>query len=144
MVRALDLETELAIVAKKQKESNINGEGQSLRHSSGKPRPFQLPPDVMEDILKVFEVGAEKYDLFNWKKPTPSSSTINPLDRHFNEYKKGIDVDETDNTFHLAKVAANAIMELYRSKRKGLRIDDRLEWHSKPDYGVEDLKVGKD
>lgn len=89
-----------------------------------------LPIDATEAVLRVWHDGAAKYGKMNW---VDNSSEVewtrytNALDRHWNDFKRGKDLDESGHR-ELAHVAANVLMLLqYQIHRLG--IDNR--WKTK-------------
>lgn len=76
-----------------------------------------LPLQEIEDVVKVYTAGAEKYGDNNWQNLENGYQRYKAaLFRHLLEYEKGIDVDPETNCLHLAQVAWNAIAMLYFSK----------------------------
>ena len=76
-----------------------------------------LPLQEIEDIVKVYTAGAEKYGDNNWQNLENGYQRYKAaLFRHLLEYEKGINVDPETNCLHLAQVAWNAIAMLYFSK----------------------------
>lgn len=79
------------------------------RYNEGKLRSSLFPVEVYEELLKILEAGAKKYGDYNWQKGLPYMETVDSLERHLREFKKGIDIDPEDQMLHIAKVAINAI-----------------------------------
>lgn len=76
-----------------------------------------LPLQEIEDVVKVYTAGAEKYGDNNWQGLENGYQRYKAaMLRHLLEYEKGIDVDSETNCLHLAQVAWNAIAMLYFSK----------------------------
>ncbi len=46
-------------------DKSTNG---GIKFDSGKPDYSLLPPNALEDVVKVLTIGAKKYDRHNWKK----------------------------------------------------------------------------
>lgn len=94
------------------------------RHNAGKPRPSLIPPTWMQELMKVMEKGAEKYDEHNWKLGMPYSEVIDSLERHLLDFKSGMDIDPDDQLSTIVKVAVNALFLRYY-QIKGVGDDNR-------------------
>lgn len=81
------------------------------KKDKGKMRYDLLPFECLDEIVKRYTFGAEKYGDNNWKiVPDAKKRYEAALLRHFSEYKKGNIVDENDGGMsHLSAVAWNAI-----------------------------------
>lgn len=80
-----------------------------------------LPLKEIEDIVKVYTAGADKYGPNNWQNLEDGYNRYKAaLFRHLVEYEKGNVIDEETGCHHLAQVAWNAIAMLYYSKHKEL------------------------
>lgn len=78
----------------------------------GKGRMDLLPPWAIEELSKVFEAGAEKYEARNWERGIPVSRFIDSGLRHALKFLRG-DVDEP----HLAQACWNFMCCLDTIKR---------------------------
>lgn len=79
-----------------------------------------LPLQEIEDIVKVYTAGAEKYGPNKWQYLDDGYNRYKAaLFRHLLEYEKGNEIDEETGCKHLAQVVWNAIAMLYYSKQKG-------------------------
>lgn len=78
-----------------------------------------LPLEEIEDIVKVYTVGADKYGPNKWQGLEDGYNRYKgALLRHLVEYEKGNEYDDETKCRHLAQVAWNAIAMLYTSKHK--------------------------
>lgn len=84
-----------------------------------------LPIAPVEDIIKVFEFGAKKYDRHNWRGGMAWSRVINSALRHIHEWRKGIDTDPESGLQHLAHACVNLIF-LLQYTRDHPKLDDRF------------------
>lgn len=85
----------------------------------GKLRWELLPLKEIEDIVRVYTAGAEKYGSNQWQNLDDGYNRYKAaLFRHLVEYEKGNEVDKDTGCLHLAQVAWNAIAMLYYSKQK--------------------------
>lgn len=77
-----------------------------------------LPLKEIEDIVKVYTAGADKYGPNKWQGLSDGYNRYKgAMLRHLMEYEKGNIVDEETGCLHLAAVAWNAIAMLYCSKQ---------------------------
>lgn len=80
-----------------------------LRYNQGKLRYDLLEPYAIEQLVKVFTKGAEKYAPRNWEKGMSWSSVLASLKRHTAQWEKGEDFDKESGLYHMAHVAWNAL-----------------------------------
>ena len=86
-----------------------------------------LPLEEIEDIVKVFTAGANKYGDNTWQHLENGYQRYKgAMLRHLVEYEKGNEIDEETGCRHLAQVAWNAISMLYLSKQKSTDNPDKL------------------
>ena len=77
-----------------------------------------LPLAEIEDIVKVYTAGANKYGENRWQNLDNGIKRYKgALLRHLVEFEKGNEMDEDTQCKHLAQVAWNAIAMLYLSKK---------------------------
>ena len=105
----------------------MDNKEQAKRYNEGKVRLGLIPPFAIEEIGKVFTMGAEKYGAHNWMKGLPYTEVLDSIERHINEFKKGHDKDKESELQHMAHVAVNAIFlieyaAIYTNQNK---FDDR-------------------
>lgn len=82
-----------------------------------------LPLQEIEDVVKVYTAGAEKYGDNNWQNLENGYQRYKAaLFRHLLAYEKGEINDQETNCQHLACVVWNAIAMLYLSKHS---VDDK-------------------
>lgn len=89
---------------------------EGLKFDKGKPRLAEMIIDFripLEEVCRVWEFGADKYEKSNWKK------VDNAIDRYTNAMLRHL-VAEDNNTFddesklkHAAHVAWNALARLH-------------------------------
>ena len=78
-----------------------------------------LPLKEIEDVVKVYTAGADKYGPNMWQNlPDGYNRYKGAMLRHLVEYEKCNEVDEETGCLHLAQMVWNAIAMLYCSKRK--------------------------
>lgn len=75
-----------------------------------------LPLGLIEEIVKVYTAGAEKYGENKWQNlPDGYNRYKAALFRHLMEYEKGNVTDDETGCMHLAQCAWNAIAMLHCS-----------------------------
>lgn len=83
-----------------------------------------LPLPLLEEVVKVYTAGAQKYGANQWQNLDNGYQRYKAaLLRHLVEYEKGNPVDADTGCLHLAQVAWNALAMLYYS----LKEEDRNE-----------------
>ena len=98
-----------------------------LKYDSGKPRYDLIPADALEEVAKVYTVGAKKYGDRNWEKGLSYSRLFGSLMRHAWAWWRGERDDKENKLHHLSSVIFCALgllhYELNLEEFKGL--DDR-------------------
>ena len=95
-----------------------DGSGKDDR-ADGKPRWELIPLDAVEEIVKVYTMGAEKYAPNAWKDiPDAYDRYKAALLRHITAYDKGERLDKESGLSHLAHAAWNAIAILWLDMHK--------------------------
>ena len=98
-----------------------------LKKDKGKPKFHLLPLADMEEVVRVYELGCEKYEENSWRLIEPTDENINrilsALIRHIAEYQekraKGEEaVDEESGLHTVAHIAWNAIMLNHLEREK--------------------------
>ena len=108
--------TDLIVEKMKMERRNKSGKDGSGKddRADGKPRWELLPLETVEEIVKVYTMGAEKYADEAWKNiPDGYRRYKAALLRHITAYDKGERVDKESGLSHLAHAAWNAIAMLY-------------------------------
>ena len=78
-----------------------------------------LDKEDIEEVVKVYTRGAEKYAPNNWQNlPDGYNRYKAALFRHLVEHEKGNWIDEETGCIHLAQVVWNAIAMLHIEKAK--------------------------
>lgn len=93
---------------------------------AGKLEWHLLPEDALEEVLRVFQYGKNKYGDFNWLiEPGFEYTRIdNSGRRHASKWRRGTDHDDESGLLELAHVCANYLMLLTYELRK-VGIDNR-------------------
>lgn len=82
---------------------------QGSRFNNGKLRYDLLEPFAIEQLVRVFTKGADKYAPNNWLRGLPWMDVVASLERHIAEFKKGDDFDSETGLLHMAHAAWNAL-----------------------------------
>lgn len=105
---------------------NTSKAGEGLRFNKGKRRYDLIPVDALAALADLFTIGANKYAERNWEKGMAYSSVAASLDRHWNDFKAGIDRDPETGCLHITHVVWNA-MALLTFHLRGIGRDDRVK-----------------
>ena len=95
-----------------------------VKHDSGKRRYDLIPYDALEEIVKVLEFGATKYDDNNWCRGAAWSRYWTATMRHVVAWWSGESNDKETGLSHLAH-AGCCILFLLAYELRGLGADDR-------------------
>ena len=108
-------------------------DGGGKRYNEGKRLWHLLPMEALEDMVKVLEFGAEKYDKHNWKRGFSYTSLLDCLQRHMVAYGKGEDIDPESGVSHLGHALCNLVFLSYFEKYPELykKFDDRFKLEEK-------------
>jgi len=94
----------------------------------GKLRWDLLPVAEIEELVKVINMGAEKYAPNNWQNmPNATDRLYAALLRHLVDWRKGSKIDQESGLNHLAHVLCNALFLLWFDRNKGGRCNDVQE-----------------
>ena len=87
----------------------------ATKHDTGKRDWSILPWGQAEQIVKVLELGAQKYGRFNWQRPGNGFRlrVQNALLRHVIAYANGERKDEESGLHPLAHAACNCLFLMY-------------------------------
>lgn len=117
------------------------------RNNHGKLRWRNLPMFLLEDVIKIGEIGEINHSTFNFLKGFPINDTLDSLKRHLNKFESPYesDMDEETKINHLAHVAWNALAALHTYKTRP-DLDDRWkpETQATDSAKLRDLKIIKE
>ena len=94
------------------------------RYDKGKARFDLLPFDGVEELVRVYTKGAEKYSDHNWEKGMSWSRVLGSLLRHTWAFWRGEAIDKETGCHHMAMAAWNCMALLVYDFRK-VGTDDR-------------------
>ena len=102
----------------------MNAEGN--RMNVGKPPWHLLPWDAVEEVVRVIDFGAKKYNPRGWEeKPLSWVETCASMTRHTVRFLFGEDRDPETGLHHMAHAACNALFLVAYSLRGVRGKDDR-------------------
>lgn len=102
----------------------------AVRFDQSKTDWSLLPMDALEEVVKVLEFGAVKYDRDNWRRGEgfKYSRVVNSLLRHTYAWMRGEDRDPESGYSHLAHMGCNIVFLLYYNRYKErFKNDDRYQ-----------------
>lgn len=123
-------ERESVVYNKLKGEEGLKTEEVGLRYNTGKRRWSLVDFEALEEMVKVLEFGAEKYDDHNWKKGMSVNEVSESLMRHMFAFLNGEDDDKESGFTHLGHVQCNAMFLSYIMKHKN-QFDDRFNSKNK-------------
>lgn len=97
---------------------NTNVIGSAMRFNSDKLRWSLVDFDALDDMVKVLEFGAKKYDDNNWKKGLKTPEIFESIMRHLVAYMRGEDIDSESGLPHTGHILCNAMFLSYMQKYK--------------------------
>lgn len=97
-----------------------------IKHDDGKLRYDLVPPEALEEIVKVLTWACDKYPARNWEKGMPWSKYFAASMRHLWAWWRGENQDPESGLSHLAHAACCVIFLLqYATLTKYKEHDDR-------------------
>ena len=97
----------------------------SQRFNQGKTQLREVDPNFIMAMGDVLTKSRNKYDAFNWQKPTKLSTPYDSAMRHLMSFQAGQDIDPDDGLPHLIKAAVNLMFMHYHITRNPEYSDDR-------------------
>lgn len=97
---------------------------EATKHDQGKLRYDLIPAYALEELARVYTIGANKYSDNNWRKGMNWGRVFRALMSHAWKWWRGESHDQDDGQHHLSSVAwcTFTLMEWERTK---VGIDDR-------------------
>ncbi len=112
------------------KQTQLLKTEQAIKHDSGKVDWAILPIGASEEIIKVFQFGADKYSRGNYLDGEGLAYTrvLNSALRHLYQFMRGEDQDPESGLSHLAHAGCNIYMLLtYELSNTPRPNDDRKQ-----------------
>lgn len=107
---------------------NSSAPVEGTKHDSGKLRFDLIPTYPLEELARVYTIGAKKYDDHNWRKGILYSRIFAAMMRHAWAWWRGSVHDPEDGQHHLSSVAWCAFTLMWFERfRPGY--DDRADTH---------------
>lgn len=78
------------------------------KHDAKKRRWRLLPYEVLQQVVDIFDFGAEKYGINNWKKCDDWDRYFDAMMRHIMAWRLGEINDKESGKHHLAHAICNA------------------------------------
>lgn len=107
--------------------AEIKIENKGTKLNKGKLRYDLIPTYAMKQVARVFTFGADKYDDRNWEKGINWLDLMGSFERHYQEFKACIDMDDESGLYHMAHAVTNGLMIL-----ENYRIHPELDNRYKP------------
>lgn len=85
---------------------------EGIKHDQDKVDYSLLPIEPIEEVLRVFQFGAEKYARWNYRKGFKQSRLIAAAFRHITSHMRGEDFDAESGFRHLAHAGCCILMLL--------------------------------
>jgi hypothetical protein len=98
---------------------------EGVKKDEGKLRYDLLPPEGMEELARVYTIGANKYADRNWELGIKWGRVFGAMCRHAFKWLAGESYDPVDGQHHLASVAWCAFALIAYEKRGMTQFDDR-------------------
>lgn len=95
------------------------------KDDGGKLRFDLIPPDALEELARVYTVGAANYGPRNWEAGISYGRIFAALMRHCWAWFLGEENDPDDGLHHMAHAAWNCMTLVAFSRRGMSHLDDR-------------------
>jgi hypothetical protein len=97
---------------------------QGVKHDKGKQRYDMLPFDAIEELVKVYTFGVDKYGERNWEKGIVFSRLIAAVFRHIMDWLLRETYDRETGLHHLAHAAWGCLAIVHFQKIGKKNLDD--------------------
>ena len=91
------------------------------KHDETKLRYDLLPPEALEEIVRVLTFGAKKYNDRNWERGINSGRIFSALMRHLWAWWSGKKKDKESNISHLSHAGCCIIFLITYEKRNMIK-----------------------
>ena len=103
----------------------MTNKSEGIKFDKGKARYDLIPADSLDELAKLYTLGAEKYGDRNWEKGMSWGRIFGAMMRHSWAWFRGERCDPDDGQPHLASVAWCALA-LLAYEMRGVGTDDRV------------------
>ena len=86
-----------------------------------------IPPEAEEEEARVWQAGATKYGLWNWRGGLSYLRILSALLRHTHAIIRGEDKDPETGLLHAAHIRCCAAMLIVFQKEERKELDDRYK-----------------
>lgn len=93
---------------------------QFMKFDDGKLQYSLIPPEVLEEMAKIFTYGANKYEKNNWRKNKDLDRYVDALYRHMEAWRAGEINDKESGYNHLSHAITNLAFLISLTKEKEL------------------------
>ena len=128
------------IIRVKEQEQEQEQEQGGVKDDNGKLE-FWIPIKLLLEVQKIFDFGAQKYGVNNWRKGFKYTRCIHAIFRHFFAWVCGEQRDRESEFHHLASVCFYMLV-LMDFDFEGIGIDDRYELYPLSESNQEMKKRG--
>jgi hypothetical protein len=99
-----------------------------------------IPVEALASVARLYGAGAKKYAEHNWRRGYDWSKSYQALQRHANEFWRGVDIDPEMGEPHLAAVIFHSLtLMTFMSEQQ--QFDDRfIGPRTKSEAALEELK----
>lgn len=101
-----------------------NEKQKALRYNKGKLKWSLVDWKSLEGLVRVLEMGADKYAPYNWTKGMPVTEVSESLLRHMFAFLNGESEDKESLESHLSHVMCNCMFLIHIMREKP-EFDDR-------------------
>jgi hypothetical protein len=106
---------------------SLSDSTKAIKFDDGKLRFDLIPAEELEELARVYTIGAKKYADRNWELGLPWGRVFSALMRHAWKWWRGETYDPVDGQHHLASVAWCALALMNYERRKAGTDDRPLE-----------------
>lgn len=94
----------------------MNAKNKGRKNDQNKLRYDLIPPQALEEIVKVYTMGAQKYEARNWENGIAWSRIYSAMMRHLQAWFAGEDLDQDNGQHHISSVGWGALALLHYAK----------------------------
>jgi len=87
------------------------------KHDKGKLRWRLFPFEILTEVVEIFDFGAEKYGVDNWKKCDDWDRYFDAMMRHIMSWRSGEKSDPESGKHHLSHAVCCAIFLIWSEKQ---------------------------
>lgn len=111
---------------------------EGTKYDIGKSRYDLIDPYALEQVIKIYTFGCNKYEDHNWRKGMKWSRVFGALMRHCWAFWRGEEIDPESKLPHMAHAAWNCLTLINYSKYRK-EFDDR--WVETEEKIIDEVKI---